>query len=261
MRTGMDYHIHTYYQRCGNETLTVPNIVRKVKECGLTSIAITDHLNRLEQLEAFKFIKADIEALDTDIEVFFGVELNFQSCDGEFAYSQAIHEEYGFEAVIGGIHSTYTDSQDMGEVLDIQHRHFMKTLEDPLLDVLVHPFWFGRGEVEQRSPEWWEELIATIPDDHISAWAETSAKNRCAIELNVAAIFYYDAMSAQFIANYVEFVDRLKEAGALFAIGSDAHDISHLGRTDYVEGLLDGLRMPEEQIWRPCRARACTAPL
>lgn len=253
MRTGMDYHIHTYYQRCGNETLTIPNIVRKLEECGLTSIAITDHLNRLEQLETFRFIKADIEAVETKLDVFFGVELNYQGCDGEFAYSRQIHDDWGFEVVIGGIHSTYTDSQDMAEVLEIQHRHFMKTLQNPLLDVLVHPFWFGRGEVQAREPEWWEELIATIPDEYVEQWAQTSAKNRCAIELNVAAIFYYDAMSKGFREGYVEFVDRLKDAGALFAVGSDAHDVSQLGRTDYAEGLLDGLRVPDEQVWRPER--------
>ncbi len=251
MRTGMDYHIHTYYQRCGNETMTVPNVIRKLEECGLTSVAITDHLNHLGQLEAFKYIKRDIEDTKTDIDVFFGVELNFQACDGEFAYSQEIHDEYGFEVVIGGIHSTYTDSQDMAEVLDIQHRHFMKTMENPLLDALVHPFWFGRGEVDARSPEWWETLIETIPDDYIQTWAETSAKNRCAIELNVAAIFYYDAMSPKFRDNYVDFVERLQKAGAIFSVGSDAHDISQLGRTDYAEGLLDALRVPEAQIFRP----------
>ena len=49
MRTGMDYHIHTYYQRCGNETLTIQNIIRKAEERRLASIAITDHLNHLGQ--------------------------------------------------------------------------------------------------------------------------------------------------------------------------------------------------------------------
>jgi histidinol phosphatase-like PHP family hydrolase len=253
MRTGMDYHIHTFYQRCGNETLTVPNIVRKAEERRLTSIAITDHLNHFGQLEAFKYIKADIQAVRTEIEVFFGVELNFQRMDGEFAYNEDIHHEYGFEVVIGGIHSTYTDSDDVGEVLDIQHRHFMKTLENPLVDVLVHPFWFSRPEVAAHPPEWWEQLLAGIPDDYIEAWAQASAKNRRAIELNVSAIFYYDAMSPRFRAHYVDFVQRLKEAGALFAVGSDAHDAWQIGTTDYVEGLLDGLRVPEEQIWRPVK--------
>ncbi|NSW57350.1 MAG: PHP domain-containing protein [Armatimonadetes bacterium] len=251
MRTGMDYHVHTYYQRCGNETLTIPNIVRKAEECGITSMAITDHLNHLGQLPAFRFIREDISKVETGIDLFFGVELNFQGCDGEFAYNQQIHDDWGFEVVIGGIHSTYTDSLDMKLVLDIQHRHFMKTLENPLLDVLVHPFWFGRNEVAARPPEWWEELIATIPDSHIDAWATASAKNRCAIELNVDAIFYYPPMSKGFQAAYIDFVERLKDAGAIFSVGSDAHDITKVARTDYAEGLLDAMRVPENQIFRP----------
>jgi len=251
MRRGLDYHIHTFYQRCGNETLTLPNILRRAEQRGLTSIAITDHLNRLEQLPAFRQIRQDIEELETPLEVHFGVELNFDACDGNFAYSREIHEDYGFKVVIGGIHSTYTDSQDMDEVLAIQHRHFMRTLQDPLLDVLVHPFWFPRSQVDQRSPEWWEDFIARISDDYIEQWAQASAANRCAIELNASAIFYYDAMSPAFIANYIEMVARLSEAGALFSVGSDAHDLRQLGYTDYVEGLLDGLQIPEPQRWRP----------
>ena len=131
MRIGMDYHIHTFYQRCGNETLTVPNVIRKAEERKLSSIAITDHLNSLNQLERFPYIRQDIADVKTDVEVYFGVELNYDACDGEFAYTEAIHEEHGFEVVIGGIHSTYTESQDMREVLAIQHRHFMRTLNNP----------------------------------------------------------------------------------------------------------------------------------
>ena len=99
----------------------------------------------LDRLERFPYIRRDIEDVKTEVEVFFGVELNYEACDGEFCYSEEIHEAHGFEVVIGGIHSTYTESQDMREVLEIQHRHFMRTLNNPLLNVLVHPFWFGIG--------------------------------------------------------------------------------------------------------------------
>lgn len=251
MRVGMDYHIHTYYQRCGNETMTVANIIRKAEELGLTSIAITDHLNRPEQLEAFRYIKEDIQAIDTSVDVYFGVELNYDRLDGDFVYSQQIEDDYGFEVVIGGIHSTYTGSQDMREVLDIQHRHFLRTLQNPLLDVLVHPFWFSRKEVAARSPEWWEGFLESIPDEYLAAWAEASRQHHCAIELNSDAIFYYDAMSTGFKARYIDMVARLAELGALFSVGSDAHDITKMGRTEYLEGLLHGLKVGPEQVWRP----------
>lgn len=252
MQKGMDCHIHTFYQRCGNETLSVPNIIRRAEALGLRKIAITDHLRyNKDKLEAFHYIKSDIDAVETDIEVFFGVELDYMECDGDFFYSREIHEDIGFEVVIGGIHQDYTDSQDISEVTEIQHRHFMKTLNNPLLDVLVHPFWFNKGAVEKRAPEFWEKLIVSVPDEMITEMAEASAENRCAIEVNSHAVFWHSGYTDKFKHGYVEFLNRLKEKGALFATGSDAHDINYIGHSYYAEGILHGLNVPKSQIWWP----------
>jgi len=155
--------------------------------------------------------------------------------------------------VVGGIHSAYTDSQDPMEVIDIQHRHHMRTLEDPLVHVLVHPYWFGDGDVNRRTPEWWQRLMERFPEDRITELAQASAANNSPIELNSAAIFHNGRYSEGFQAAYVEFVRRLAERGALFTFGSDAHDIGQLGWSDYAEGVLDGLGVPEQQVWRPTR--------
>jgi histidinol phosphatase-like PHP family hydrolase len=251
MRRGLDYHIHTFYQKCGNATLTVENIIRRSEAIGLTSIAITDHLNHRGQLDNFRLIQRDIQPVETSVEVWFGCELNFDACDGNWAYDEAVRDEYGFEVVVGGIHAAYTDSQDPMEVIDIQHRHHMRTLEDPLVHVLVHPYWFGDGDLNARTPEWWQKLMEEFPEDRIVELAHASAANRAAIELNSEAIFCKSAYSAGFQAAYIEFVRRLAQHGALFSFASDAHDINHLGSSDYAEGLLDGLGVPEAQVWRP----------
>ncbi len=251
MLKGTDCHIHTFYQRCGNETLSVPNIIRRAESIGLKKIAITDHLNTLDRLERFRYIKSDIEDVETEIEVFFGVELNYQACEGDFAYSEEIHRDYGFEVVIGGIHSPYTESFDPDEIIEIQHRHFMKTLENPLLDVLVHPFWFSRKIVKQRPADFWVELLLAVPDEMLQSWAEASSDNRCAIEVNAHAIFFHPLFSDRFKSLYVDFLKKLADSGALFTVGSDAHDINTLGQSFYAEGILHGLGIPEKQIWRP----------
>jgi histidinol phosphatase-like PHP family hydrolase len=253
VRTGIDYHIHTFYQGCGNKTLTIENIVRAAERHRMTSIAITDHLNNLGMLENFRHIRRDIESVETKLEVLFGVELNFIECDGAFAYSSEIHADYGFEVVIGGIHSDYTDSDDPVEVMDIQHRHHMRTLADPLVDVLVHPYWFGKAELDKRPQSWWTGLIADFPDDRIRELAEVSVACRAGIEVNACAMFYNGAYPPEFKQAYIDWLARLRDAGALFSIASDAHDIEWIGTTEYVEGLLDGLGVPTEQIWRPRR--------
>lgn len=254
MRKGIDCHIHTFYQRCGNETMTIPNIVRRAEAIGLKTIAITDHLNTIDRLERFRYIKADIEDVRTDIEVFLGVELNYPSCDGEFVYSDEIRREYGFEVVIGGIHAAYSESLDPREVLEIQHHHFMKTLENPLVNVLVHPFWFTRTTLEQRPAEYWESLIASIPDSMLDAWATASVKRQCAIEINSHALFFNPSLSSRFKQAYLDLIGKLADRKAWFSIGSDAHDINTLGQSFYVEGILHGLGIPDSQIWKPVKS-------
>jgi histidinol phosphatase-like PHP family hydrolase len=251
MRRGLDYHIHTFYQKCGNQTLTVEAIIRRAEQIGLKSIAITDHLNSYSQLPNFRFIRRDIEQLATPIEVFFGCELNFDGCDGDFAYDEDVRDEFGFEVVVGGIHSAYTDSQDPQVVLDIQHRHHMRTLEDPLVHILVHPYWFGTGELNARAPGWWQGLMESFPDDRVTELAQASRAHNTAIELNSQAILYNGQYNEGFQAAYIEFVRDLAQRGALFSFCSDAHDIGHLGSSDYAEGVFDGLGIAEEQVWRP----------
>ncbi len=253
MRRGIDYHIHTFYQKCGNETLTVEGIIRRAETMRLSSIAITDHLNHFDHIENFRAIKRDLDAVDTDIEVFFGCELNYQGCDGEWAYSEAIRDDYGFQIAIGGIHSAYTDSTDKVEVIDIQHRHHMRALEDPLIDVLVHPYWFGKGDLDKRAPEWWQDLMETFPAERITELADASRANNSGIEVNTAAVSHNAAYSDGFQMAYNVFVKSLAEAGALFTVGSDAHDINTIGFADYGEGLLDGLGVWETQRWQPAR--------
>lgn len=254
MRKGLDYHIHTFYQRCGNETLTVENIIRRAEALYLSSIAITDHLNTVDMLPNFRLIKRDIETIETAVEVFFGCELNFQGCDGPFAYSEAIRDEYGFEIAIGGIHSCYTDGDDPVEVVDIQHRHHMRALTDPLVDVLVHPWWIPHSEWQKRPVEWWEALLADMPESRVDELGSASAANNCPIEMNASAVFYNGDYSPRFCELYIEYVARLRDAGALFTVSSDAHDIGQLGQTEYVEGMLDGLGVPADRIWQPQKA-------
>ncbi len=88
-----DLHMHTKYLGCANGTMEIPAMVAECRRLGVQVIGITDHLNTLDQLPLHAPIREEIAALDTDIEVYFGVELNYQACDGEYAYSAEIQEQ------------------------------------------------------------------------------------------------------------------------------------------------------------------------
>jgi len=245
-----DYHIHTKYLGCANETMEVPDIIAECKRLGVSSLAITDHLNRPEQLERHVLIRRDLEKLETDLEVYFGVELNFTGPDAGFVFSPEIKEELGFQLAIGGIHGTYLTEYDLDKLVAIQHRHHLKTCENPLVDVLVHPYWFGKGEFERNGWPWFDSMKA-VPESYRRELGRTAAETGTAIEINACANLVNPAYGEEYVREYVEFLSVLAEEGATFSVGSDAHDINRLGTIHAAWDVVERLGLPPERIWRP----------
>ncbi len=245
-----DYHIHTKYLGCANGTMEVSAIVKECKRLGVTSLGITDHLHTLDRINLHVPIKNDIEELDTDIPVFFGVELNFLAADSEFAFSPEIKEQYGFQFAIGGIHGTYSDTYDLKNIVDIQHRHHLKTCRDPLVDVLVHPYWFDKVEFDNKAWPWFDSLQA-VPESYARELGQTARETDTAIEINACANLANPAYSERYVKEYVEFLAIVAAEGCCFSLGSDAHDIGNLQEIRMAWQVAEQLNLPAERIWYP----------
>ncbi len=248
-----DFHIHTKYLKCANETMDVPAIVAECERLGVTAIGITDHVNKLEQLELHRPIRDDIEALDTDVAVYFGVELNFTGCDAGFPFDEAIKDEYGFQFAIGGIHGTYLEAYDLAKLVDIQQRHHLKTCRNPLLDVLVHPYWFGKHEFDRNGWPWFDSMKA-VPERYVRELGQVARETGTAIEINACANLDNGAYSRDYVKEYLEFLSILAEEGPTFSVGSDAHDINRLAAIRSAWEAAEGLGLTEERIYRPAGA-------
>ncbi len=245
-----DYHIHTAHVGCANETMQVPDIVAECERLGVESLGITDHLNTLDQLDLHRRIREDIEALDTDLAVYFGAELNFDGPDGDFAFSEEIKEEYGFQFAIGGIHSPYLDEHDLEKMVEIQHRHHLKTCRDPLVDVLVHPYWFHKGKFDERGWPWFDSMEA-VPEAFARELGQVARETGTAIEINTAANLESARYSDRYKEEYVAYLAILAEEGPCFATASDAHDIEKLGTIGTAWKVAAQLGLTAERIWRP----------
>lgn len=245
-----DFHIHTKYLGCANGTMELPAIVQECERLGVTQLGITDHLNSLDKLELHLPIRRDIDALDARAEVYFGVELNFTAVDGGFPFSPEIKEEYGFQFAVGGIHSAYLESYDLKKLVDIQHRHHLRTCQDPLVDVLVHPYWFSKGEFDRNGWPWFDSL-ASVPERYARELGQAAKETGTAIEINAHANLENPMFSNRYVNEYIAFLSIIAEEGACFALGSDAHAINRL------EGIRSAWRVAEEigltadRIWRP----------
>ncbi len=244
-----DFHIHTAYLGCANETMEIADIVKECERLGLHRIGITDHLNTPEKLELHRPIRDDIDSLEPGLDVYFGVELNYTGMDEGFVYNQDIREEYGFQFAIGGIHRTYLEEYDLEKIVDIQHRHHLKTCADPLVDVLVHPYWFNKKEYDQKGWPWFDSMRA-VPESYARELGQAARETGTAIEINGAANLR-GRFSEQYVEEYMEYLAVIADEGACFALGSDAHSIGRLGEINAVMQAAERLNLPPERIWTP----------
>ena len=246
-----DYHLHTLYLKCANATMTIPAIVAKAKELGQTAIGITDHLNTLDKLPLHEDIRRDLEALDAPgIDIHFGVELNFMGCDGEFAWSEEVRDKLGFQFAIGGIHGTYLQEYDLAKIVDVQHRHHLATCRNPLVDVLVHPYWFGKGEFDKKGWPWFDSMKA-VPESYARELGQVAKETGTAIEINGCANLVNPTYPAQYVDEYADYLATVATGGCLFSLGSDAHDINRMGAAISAREMADRIGLTEDRIWRP----------
>ncbi len=244
-----DYHLHTDIIGCADETMRVADIVRRCSELGLEAIAITDHLNTADQLPLHAKIKAELKTLEAPLDIYFGVELNFDGPDGNFCFDEKIKQEYGFQFAIGGIHSSY-GAKNITEVAEIHHQHHLKTCRNPLVDILVHPWWFWAGEFGEGKLPWPEDL-SFVKERQVKELAKTALETNTAIEINAAIIFCDPPTSDKWVASYKQYLRELDSFGVTFAVGSDAHTIDKLKIIKHSWDLLGELGIPEERVWRP----------
>ena len=245
-----DFHIHTKYLKCANETMEIEAIARQCESLGVTRLAITDHLNTVDKAPLHAHIRRDLEQVESPVEIYFGVELNYQGCDGEFAYSEEIIEEYGFQFAIGGIHSTYVDEYDLPKIVDIQHRHHLATCHNPLCQVLVHPYWFGKRAFDQGGWPWFDSMEA-VPEAYARELGQVARDTGTAIEINGGANLDNAAYSDAYKAQYLDYLAIIAEEGPLFTVGSDAHDINRLAAIESTWRAVEHLGLPPERMWLP----------
>lgn len=246
----IDFHTHTTYLGCANDTMRIPDMARECSRVGVTSLGVTDHLNTFDKCDLHRPIRRDIEALETDVNVYLGVELNFLGVDGEFAYNEKVRDEYGFQFAIGGIHRTYLETYDLDRLVDIQHRHHLKTCRDPLVDVLVHPYWFGRGEFVTNDWPWFDSMQA-VPERYARELGQAAKETDTAIEINACANLANPAYSDRYVKEYVRFLSIVAAEGPRFSLGSDAHDIKRLRDIRSAWDVANQLNLTADRIWMP----------
>ena len=252
MRWGYDYHIHTHYLGCGNQTLQIEAIVRRAEELGLRSIAITDHLNSLDRLPDHRKIREELAHLHPSLDVYFGCELNILDLEATLPYSREVAREMGFELAIAGVHGTWLTPEEATSerILARQTELLIKVASNPLVDIVVHPWWFSREQYQTQLAGWLTDMSA-IPREMTRDFVDAAVANAAAIEVNACACLLPEYYPDSLRKSYADYVALLYELGATLSIASDSHDIGQLGTTALVEEILEQIGVSEDRIWYP----------
>ena len=252
-----DFHIHTDIIGCANETMRIRNIIDNCTETGCSAIAITDHLDTPDQLKAHRQIHEQILSVESEIDIYFGAELDYSDCDVDFFYNEEIRDKYEFQFVIGGIHSTFTETYDLGKIIDIQHRHHIRTCMNPLVDVLVHPYWFSIPAFTRKGfPPFCS--MKDVPASYARQLGQTAKETATAIEINSHSMLDPSYISEDFVKEYIDYLAIIADTGATFSVGSDAHDINHLAGIADAWAVAEKLGLSADCIYRPkCKPLKC----
>ncbi len=250
MRDDIDLHIHTTHCGCANETMSVPALLERCDELGYRHIAITDHYNGEQHDEPQKRIQEDLRDYDSPVAVTWGVECTIADAEAEtHTVTEELVAEFGYDFVIGGPHGRY-EATEPDEIIETQHRLMLATVCNPIIDVLVHPWWFSRREFEQGTMSWFTDM-SRIPPWHVEELAAACVENETSVEMNAGGIIHHPHFEQQMLDDYREYLADLCERGVTFTLCSDAHDIDRLEWAKDAAGFLVEAGVPDEQIFVP----------
>jgi len=144
----VDWEVHATTYRGQDERMTVPGIVARCAELGLTHIGIMDHLapERGWPAEGLKKVFADFEDLQvpSGLHVYRGAEVDITEA-GCMPDLPELREELGLDYVIGSVHEGRGEGATEEEYVSRQFELMMQVLQEPSpIDILGHP-WGGRS--------------------------------------------------------------------------------------------------------------------
>jgi DNA polymerase (family 10) len=201
--TNGDFHVHSQWSD-GSESIV--NLANYAKKIGFSFIGITDHSQSLKI--AFGLSNKDINSKLKEIEnineklsgirVFSGTECDIKA-DGKLDYSNKILEK--FDIVYAAIHTRF--KMEMEEMTN----RIINAMENEYVKILAHP---SCRLIGRREP------IELDIEKIIDAAYETNTY----LEINA----FPDRLDFNDI-----FIKKAKERNVKFVIGTDAHNLDHLG--------------------------------
>ena len=243
-----DLHTHSTYSD-GKGTLH--DNIHAAEAMGLSHIALTDHLNLSKRNwldEALEELRS-VPPLGYKVKILKGAEASLLDRNGRISLDEAAAEKLDLVLCDMGWHSLGfsgdepTISRD--EIVERIAQCFINLCQNPLVDVVAHPFNFGRHTKFIVPP-------AEIGFDYLLQIADAFTSHNTAFEVMNNAWWWHPTIHpGEFTDQYVRIVKFFAERGVRFTIGSDAHGIGGIGNLGWSRHVLKEADVPPDQIVDP----------
>jgi histidinol phosphatase-like PHP family hydrolase len=238
----IDLHMHSSWS---DGEQTIREMLNACEVCGLQKVAITDHFRKHTQYKVADY-RAAIDALRGayPFEILVGAELEWDTDEGVdyFSYRDRSMVDLCLCELMGDlvfrpeIARYEQERREQDKFLETVFNTYCKIAEHPHVDVIAHPFNFGRMKLD------FDFDLKCLPENKLYELAELMRLNNVAYELQSQFYYWYPKMRVSKLLNQQVAVAKIfKESGVRFSIGSDAHNVGTVGNHCWSESVLAGL--------------------
>ena len=243
-----DFHLHATKYRLGENwpDMTVEHIVQRCEALGYTDIGIVEHLDKSPKhpVACLEGLVAEFRTVTSAMRISVGAELDIGDVEMSVPDTSRTKERLGLDYCLASVHSIGPDVVDIPSFVADHHRRTMLLVEryDPV-DVIAHPWETGRALVRRGIADEWR--FEFVPEAFLAELVDGLRTNGKAMELNAKAEAHFRE------AAFRDWMSKVRDAGVLVAIGSDAHRDERIGATIPQERFLREMGFGPEQLWLP----------
>lgn len=268
MALAQDHHIHTLYSGHSGDDMTVEDIVRQAEKRGLRRIVILEHVPGHREMDAFRHgeltwantahlqaIRDEVAGLraTTPVRIVLGAEVDADPRRRDGTLSPA--DLTGVQMVMAATHlvpEAYVYPHLLESLPEERRRYFyslwivwaLHVAANPSVQVLAHP---GREMVELGAIP---EFSGTCRED-FEKLLQVCRKFDTAFDVNET---FLASLSESQRAGYTDIVASARDMGVKLSLGSDAHQVGHVGKYRHIEELVENLGLGPEHYFHPDRS-------
>jgi histidinol phosphatase-like PHP family hydrolase len=269
MKLQIDHHIHSKYSACCRGNYDFHDIFHRLHEQEMLYYCVTDHVHSDADsggLRAHHEVLQRIPDHLLDRPVYIGVEVTFNTGDGEYSSAFRANAPQPAYVIGGGHHIPNTDvsmwsipraievlqqcdDHALTELFACYHNMQCGAVKNRTIDILAHPhdLFFRCGIFDIRQLEMFAATARLCRRYDVAVEVNRASIIRCAKADNAG---YVPANRHCIRPNdfYTRMIQLVLDEGGLLSPASDAHALDDVGKLDKVEEFMTGMGIQDDQL-------------